>query len=134
MASTGRTALVTGAGTGVGKAVALVSFEMVIASAIMGLGAVIAAMLLGVEFGPVGRAALKLCAAAVFAIGMVSWIALFDQDAYSVGGLVLALHVMVILNWLTLGFFFKVELQELLLTVAIVTALHAVAIAALWRA
>jgi hypothetical protein len=119
---------------GFGKALVLVSFEMVIAAAIMGLGAAASAMTLGVEFGPVGRAALKLSAAAVFAIGVVSWIALFDQDAYSIGGLALALHVMVVLNWITLGFFFKMELQELLLTVAIVTALYAVTIAALWRA
>jgi hypothetical protein len=119
---------------GAGKAVLLVAVEMIAASTIMGIGAVLAALTLGVEFGPVGRAALKLSASAVFAIGVASWIALFDQDAYSVAGLVLALHVMVILNWLTLGFFFKVELQELLLTVAIVTALHALAIAALWRA
>ena len=119
---------------GVGKAVLLVSVEMIAASTIMGIGAVLAALTLGVEFGPVGRAALKLAASAVFAIGVVSWIALFDQDAYSVTGLVLGLHVMVILHWISLGFFFKIELQELLLTVAIVTALNAMAIAALWRA
>ena len=119
---------------GVGKAVLLVSVEMIAASTIMGIGAVLAALTLGVEFGPVGRAALKLAASAVFAIGVVSWIALFDQDAYSVTGLVLGLHVMVVLNWIALGYFFKIELQELLLTVAIVTALHAMAIAALWRA
>jgi hypothetical protein len=119
---------------GVGKAFLLVSFEMLVASAIMGIGAVLAAMMMSVEFGPVPRAALKLCASAVFAIGVASWIALFDQDAYSVTGLVLALHVMVVLNWVTLGYFFKIELQELLLTVAIVTAFHAMAIAALWRA
>ncbi|MEP7367828.1 MAG: hypothetical protein ABI972_31590 [Acidobacteriota bacterium] len=119
---------------GVGKAVLLVTFEMIIASAIMGLGAMIAATLLGVEFGPIARAVLKLSAAAVFAIGVASWVALFDQHRYSVGGLVLALHVMVILNWITRSFFFKMELQELLLTVAIVTALHAVAIAGLWHA
>ncbi len=122
-----------GTPTGLGKALALVSFEMIIASAIMGLGAVIAAMMLGVEFGPIGRAALKLCSAAVFSVGVASWVALFDQDRYSIGGLALALHVMVVLNWISLGYFFRMELQELLLTVAIVTALHAVAMAALWR-
>jgi hypothetical protein len=119
---------------GVGKAIGLVSVEMLVACTIMGLGAVIAATMLGVEFGPIFRAALKLCGAAIFSIGVASWVALFDNDRFSVGGLVLALHVMVILNWVLLGYFFKIELQELLLTVAIVTALHALAMAALWRA
>lgn len=120
--------------TGIGKAVGLVSIEMLVACAIMGIGAVVAAMMLGVEFGPISRAAMKLCGVAVFTIGIASWVALFDSDRFSIGGLVLALHVMVVLNWLLLGFFFKIELQELLLTVAIITALHALAMAAMWRA
>lgn len=118
---------------GIGKATLLVLFEMIIASAIMTVGAVIAAMLLNVEFGSPVKAVLKCSASAVFATGIVSWVALFDQGAFSIGGLVLGLHVMVVIYWIVMGYFFSLELQELLLTVAIITLLHSVAILGLWR-
>src|SRR5688572_18248463 len=93
--------------SGVGKAVLLVAFEMILASVLMYAAAFAATVFLEVEFGPLARAAVKLSAAAVFGNGVAAWIALFDQDAFSVSGLVLALHVMVLLNWILLGYFFK---------------------------
>jgi len=117
-----------------GKAVLLVLCEMVIATAVMVCGATVAAMLLNINFGPIAKAALKLCATAVFATGVAGWVAVFDQDRHSVAGLMVALHLVVIVYWIALAYFFSLELQETMLTVAIITLLQAGGMCALWQA
>ena len=118
---------------GIGKSILRVLFEMIIASAITAAGAFLSALVLSIDFGPLWRAALKLCSASVVATGVACWIALFDQGAFSIAGLVLALHAMIIIYWITLGYLFSLELQELLLTVAAITLAHSLGIAGLWR-
>lgn len=117
-----------------GKAVLLAAFQMVIAGGVMIAGATLAATVLNLNFGSMGRAALKLCAISVFATGVASWVAVFDQGKHSVEGLALALHIVVILYWVGFMYFFALDVQETLLAVAIITLLHAAATCALWKA
>ena len=117
-----------------GRAVLLSLCEMVIATAIMMGGAFLSAMLLNINFGPVGKAALKLGAIAVFATGLAAWVAVFDQDRHSVTGLAVALHIVVIIYWIAMAYFFSLELQETLLTVAIISVVQAMGMCVLWRA
>jgi hypothetical protein len=116
------------------RAVLLAVFQMIIASGVMIAGAVLAATILNLNLGPIARAGLKLCSIAVFAAGVASWVAVFDQDKHSVAGLMVALHIVVILYWIGLGYLFSLELQETLLAVSIISLLHAAATCALWKA
>jgi hypothetical protein len=116
-----------------GRAVLLALCETVISTTIMVCGATVAAMLLDINFGPVGKAGLKLAATAVFAAGVAGWVAVFDQSRHSVGGLVLALHLVVIIYWVALAYLFSLELQETMLTVAIIGFIQAAGMCVLWR-
>ena len=116
------------------RAVLLAVFQMVISGGVMIAGATLAATILNLNYGSLGRAALKLCAIAVFATGVASWAAVFDQDQHSVRGLVLALHVVVIIYWIGFTVLFALDLQETMLAVAIITLMHAAATCALWKA
>jgi hypothetical protein len=64
---------------------------------------------------------------------VASWAALVDQDQYSVRGLVLALHVVVILYWIGFTYLFALDMQETMLAVAIITLMHAAATCAVWK-
>jgi hypothetical protein len=114
------------------RAVLFAACQLIIACAVMVAGATVAAMVLNLNLGTVGRAGLKLCAIAVFGAGVASWVAVFDQDRNSVTGLMIALHVVVIINWIGFAYLFALELQETLLAVAIISVLHAAATCALW--
>jgi hypothetical protein len=116
------------------RAVLLAVFQMIIACGVMIAGATAAALILNLNLGTVGKAGLKLCGIAVFAAGVASWVAVFDQDRFSVTGLMIALHVVVIFYWVGFAYLFALELQETLLAVAIISVLHAAATCALWRA
>jgi hypothetical protein len=117
-----------------GKAVLLVLCEMVIGTGVMVCGAAVAAMLLNINFGPVAKAGLKLCATAVFATGVAGWVTVFDTDRFSITGMAVALHLVIIIYWIALAYFFSLELQETMLTVAIISLLQAAGMCALWRA
>ena len=116
------------------KALILAVLELIISGGAMLAGATLAAVLLSVNFGSVGKAALKLCALVAFATGVASWVALVDQDKYSVQGLAIALHLVVIIYWIGFAYLFALELQETLLSVAIVSLLQAAAMCAMARA
>ena len=117
-----------------GRAILLALCETVIAAFIMACGAFVAAMLLNINFGSVGKAALKLAGIAIFATGVAGWVAVFDQGRHSVAGLAIALHLVVIIYWLAVGYLFSLELQETLLTVAIISLLQAAVMCVLWKA
>jgi len=116
------------------RAVLLAACEMVIATTILVGGAVVSALVLNINFGPVGKAGLKLAATAVFATGVAGWVAVFDQDRYSVTGLIVALHLVVIMYWIAMAYFFSLELQETMLTVSIISLVQAAGMCALWKA
>ena len=115
------------------RAVLLAVFQMIIAGGVMIAGAVLSATLLNLNLGSVGRAGLKLASIAVFATGVASWVAVFDQDRHSVTGLMVALHLQVIIYWIGLAYLFALELQETLLAVAIISLLQAAAMCATWK-
>jgi hypothetical protein len=116
------------------KAVILAVLELIISGGALLAGATLAAVLLSVNFGSIGKAGLKLCALVAFATGVASWVVLIDQDKYSVQGLAIALHLVVIIYWVGFAYLFALELQETLLTVAIVSVLQAAAMCAMSRA
>jgi hypothetical protein len=113
-------------------AVGLILCELVVAVGVMLGGTALAGRILDIDFGSLGRAALKLCATAVFAAGVGSFVAAMDRDSFSIGGLVLAWNLSIILYWIAFAYFFSLELQETVLTVAIVGILQAVFFVALW--
>ena len=115
------------------KAVILAVLELIISGGAMLAGATLAAVLLSINFGSIGKAALKLCALVAFATGVASWVVLIDQDKFSVQGLAIALHLVVIIYWVGFAYLFALELQETLLAVAIVSVLQAVAMCAMSR-
>jgi hypothetical protein len=117
-----------------GRAVLLALCELVISTTIMVCGATAAAMLLDINFGPIAKAGLKLAATAVFATGVAGWVAVFDRDRHSITGMVVALHIVVIIYWIALAFFFSLELQETMLTVAIISLIQAAGMCVLWKA
>jgi hypothetical protein len=116
------------------KAVILAVLELIISGGALLAGATLAAVLLSVNFGSIGKAALKLCALVAFATGVASWVVLLDQNKYSVQGLAIALHLVVIIYWVGFAYLFALEMQETLLTVAIVSLLQAAAMCAMSRA
>jgi hypothetical protein len=115
------------------KAILLAVFQMIISGGVMIAGATLAATILSLNLGSIATAGLKLVAMAVFATGVASWAAMVDQDQYSVRGLVLALHVVIILYWIGFTVLFALDMQETLLAVAIITLMHAAATCALWK-
>jgi hypothetical protein len=115
------------------KVVLMAVFQMIISGGVMIAGATLAATVLNLNLGSLGKAALKLCAIAVFATGVASWVAIFDQDKYSVTGLMVALHIVVIIYWVGFFYLFALDLQETMLAVAIIALLHAAATCALWK-
>ena len=115
------------------RAVLLAVFQMIIACGVMIAGATVAAMVLNLNLGTVGKAGLKLCSIAVFATGVASWVAVFDQDRNSITGLMIALHIVVIINWVGFAWLFALEVQETLLAVAIISLLHAAMTCAMWK-
>jgi hypothetical protein len=117
-----------------GRAVLLALCELVISTTIMVCGATVAAMVLDINFGPIGKAGLKLAATAVFATGVAGWVAIFDPARHSITGLAVALHIVVIIYWIALAFFFSLELQETMLTVAIISFIQSAGMCVLWRA
>lgn len=116
------------------KAVLMAVLQMIISGGVMIAGATLAATVLNLNLGSMGKAALKLCGIAVFATGVASWVAVFDQAKDSVTGLMIALHIVVIIYWIGFAYLFALELQETLLAVAIISLLHAAATCALWKA
>ena len=117
---------------GFAVAVGLILCETVVTVAVMLGGALLSFRIMDVELGSLGRAAFKLLALAVFAAGTASLTAVIDRDRYSVAGLVLAWHVMIVLYWIGFAFFFSLGLQETVLTVAIVGVLQALVFLGMW--
>lgn len=112
--------------------VALALFMLVINLAIMLIGIYASARLLGVNFGPVRSAVLKLAAAAVFAGGVGAAIASIDPQG--IRGLVIAWHAIIVIYWLLFYLFFELDLQETLMTVVVIGLMQGGGMCVLWRA
>ena len=94
-------------------------------------GGVIAGVLLGIEFGPIGRVAFKFAGTAVFAGAVALAVAGMDKTD-SLTGPIVAWHLVVILYWISFHLFFDLDLQENLLSVAIIALLQACVGCILW--
>ncbi|HEV2293384.1 MAG TPA: hypothetical protein VGR35_05980 [Tepidisphaeraceae bacterium] len=86
-------------------------------------GVGISSKLMSIDFGPIPELLLKIMATAV--LGAALWaltVSIFPKD--DMNGPIIALHVVVILYWVLFYTFFEMDLQECLMTVAIITAFH----------
>jgi uncharacterized membrane protein YfcA len=81
---------------------------------------VMAASFVGVDLGRWSQAAVKIAAIGTLA-GAIGGV-LSGLDMKLLNGPVLALHVVVLVYWIMIYMFFDLDVQETLLTVAIVTA------------
>ncbi len=92
-----------------------------IALILAGVG--LSSKLMSIDFGPIPELLLKVVATAV--LGAATWAlttSIFPKD--DMNGPIVALHVVVILYWVLFYMFFEMDLQECLMTVAIITVFH----------
>jgi hypothetical protein len=106
--------------------------EIVLNVAVMLGGVWIAAALLGINFGPIGRVLLKLFAFAAVTTTVAAMVAMIDRDG-GFRGPFMALSATFLLNCVFFGSFFDTDMQESTMTVVIVTILQAMAGFVLWR-
>ena len=107
------------AGGAVGSAFLGVILEIALILAGVGLSS----KLMSIDFGPIPELLLKVVATAV--LGAATWAlttSIFPKD--DMNGPIIALHVVVILYWVLFYMFFEMDLQECLMTVAIITVFH----------
>ncbi len=111
----------TGAGTGglIGAALFGIALNVVLTLAAVA----VSGKLMSIDFGSIPELILKVTATAVLggALGALT-ISIFPKD--DLNGPIIALHVVMILYWILFYTFFEMDLQECLMTVAIVTAFH----------
>jgi hypothetical protein len=113
-------------GTNLGGAAANVVFQIVLTVALMLAGVLIAAKILGENFGRVGPAILKFCAMATFAGACAAVVIAVSH--YQLRGFVIAMNVMFLIyfgGFLTL---FSLEPQEAVITTAICALLQDLAV------
>jgi hypothetical protein len=96
-------------------------------------GGALSAILLGTEFGTLGKVIWKFAGIATFAASVGVVVAGLDPDPMAIRGKIIALHVVVILYWIGFQTLFELDLQENLLSVAIITLLQSLAACVLWR-
>ncbi|MGB7158973.1 MAG: hypothetical protein WBD40_12950 [Tepidisphaeraceae bacterium] len=83
----------------------------------------VSAKLMSIDFGPLPELILKVAATAVLGGALAALtVSIFPKD--DMNGPIIALHVVVVLYWILFYMFFEMDLQECLMTVAIVTAFH----------
>lgn len=112
-----------GAASSAGKLIGGAIVAVVLNIVLTLLAVAVSAKLMSIDFGPIPELVLKVAATAVLggAVGALT-VSIFPKD--EMNGPIIALHVVVILYWVLFYTFFEVDLQECLMTVAIVTAFH----------
>src|SRR5690606_13694056 len=113
--------------------IALSAFFMAIMIVTMLAGGALSALLMGVEFGSPGRVAWKFAGIAMFAAAVGVVAAGLDPDPLAIRGKVIAWHIVMILYWIGFQFFFDLDVQENLMSVAIVGSLQATVACLLWN-
>jgi len=109
-------------GTSLGGAVAIAVFQIVLTVALMLAGVLIAAKILGENFGRVGPAILKFCGMAIFAWACGALIV--SVSNYQLRGFVIAMNVMFLIYFAGFWTLFSLEPQEALITTAICALLQ----------
>jgi hypothetical protein len=120
-------------GTTSARTILLSVLFMAIMIVTMLVGGALSAVLLGAEFGSLGKVAWKFAAIATFAASVGVVVAGLDPEPMGIRGKVIALHVVVILYWIGFQTLFDLDLQENLMSVAIITLLQSTAACVLWR-
>ncbi len=101
-------------GSSLGGALATAVFQVVLTVALMLGGVLIAAKILGTNFGLVGTAILKLCGLAVFAWACGALIVTVGH--YDISGLVAAISAIFLIYFAGFWTLFSLDLQEALVT------------------
>ncbi len=102
-----------------GAALLAVALEVVLT--LVGVG--VSAKLMSIDFGPIPELILKVVATAILGSALAALtVSIFPKD--DMNGPIIALHVVVILYWVLFYAFFEMDLQECVMTVAIITAFH----------
>lgn len=110
-------------GRGVGVALLLTVFLIVVNLAAMLAAAWLAARLLSLNFGSPAKAAIKLLAIAFLAGAVFALVASFDPQ--SIHGPILAWNATILIYWMGFHWLFDLDLQETLLAVAVVALMQA---------
>jgi DNA-directed RNA polymerase subunit RPC12/RpoP len=109
-------------GASFGGAVAIAVFQVVLTVALMLGGVLIAAKILGENFGLVGTAILKFCGIAIFAWACGAIVVAVSH--YQLRGFVIAMNVMFLIYFACFWMLFSLEPQEALITTAICALLQ----------
>ena len=116
-----------------GHAIGLLVCELIIWSAAMFGGVLLAAQILGTSFGSPGQAALKLTAIALSVTAACYLLASIDREPGGPRGAVLAWHLLLIACFILFVYFFKLELSEGMLLVVIVVLIRLILLFAVSR-
>jgi hypothetical protein len=106
--------------------------DIVLNVAVMMMGVWMSAAFLGVNFGPILRVILKLCAFAAVTTTAGLLVAGIDP-AHGARAFTMGLAAKFVLNCVFFGSFFDLDMQESTMTVAIITILQAIAGVVLWQ-
>ncbi len=112
------------AGRGIVFNIAMVIVTMACNTAVMLVAMIVAAYVLSVNCGQVGQVLIKLSAMAVFCGAIFVFIA--QLDPHSLRGPILAWHVVVLFYWMLYSILFELDVQETVMSVAIVAIAQAV--------
>ena len=116
-----------------GHAMGLLVCELIIWSAAMFGGVLLAAQILGTSFGSPGQAALKLTAMALSVTAACYLLASIDREPGGLRGAVLAWHLLMIACFILFVYLFKLELSEGMLVVVIVVLIRVILLFAVSR-
>jgi hypothetical protein len=124
--------LKSGAATGTGMLIGAAALGMVLNVFLTLVAVGVSSKLMSIDFGPIPELVLKVTATAVLggSVGALT-VSIFPKD--DMNGPIIALHVVVILYWVLFYSFFEMDLQEVLMTVAIVTAFHVAAFCVIFK-
>jgi hypothetical protein len=93
-------------------------------------GAAASVVVLRVNLGQYGPTALKLASIAVFALALATPVARLDRGSWSITGMVMGFHILILTYWVLLSVYYRMDIHEVLLSVAIITLLQTLAFAA----
>ncbi len=113
------------------RAIALNAVFLLLMILTMMGGGAIAGVLLGVDFGPIGRVAFKFAGTGAFTAAVALTVVGLDKSD-SMTGPIVAWHLVVVLYWICFYLLFDLDLLENLVSVAIIAFMQAAVACILW--
>lgn len=101
-------------GHGAAVAAAVMIFQLILSTACMLAGVLLAARILSANYGPIGTALLKLCGMAIFAWAFGAVIVIWLQ--FNIRAFVIALHVIFLIYAVGFAALFSLDMQESLIS------------------